>query len=659
MRQPNLKAVIPSRLYTWLAGCLFLLLSSLSLAQDFLPPERAFAMQARQVTPNVIAISYRIADGYYMYRDRLEIPSEYSDWQPAFPELPPGVVKYDPTFDQDMALFYGALEFMLELPPWPVDRKNSPFILNIISQGCADAGLCYPPMTSAIELEPDNSGFRLLRQQGLVDFETPFGKTALTGSVEISGSARVGGSLISGSAVSQAGWTDLLSTGSDMQLAEALNSQGRLTVLALFFALGLLLSFTPCVLPMIPILSAVIVGQSGKVTRLRGFALAVAYVAGMSVVYTILGVLAGLTGAGLAAWLQTPWVLSIFAFLLVVLALAMFDVITIEMPSSVQTRLTQLSSRLPGGHLTTAAAMGAISALIVGPCVAAPLAGALLYISQTGDVILGGSALFAMAWGMGVPLLIVGLSAGSLLPKAGPWMSGVKGFFGILLLATAWWMISPVLSAAVVLFGWSVLAIFSSVLLGTFEPLRSMSSNVSSGKSYYGAALRKTLGLMLVMLALIWLVGLASGSTSIIRPFEKLTVSAVSSAPSQAMAPAVVFEPVRSVEDLERAVSNSTRPVMLDFYADWCVSCKEMEAFTFPSPEVAQRMQQFTLLKADVTANNADDRALLRRFKLFGPPGIMFFEPGGAYREDIRVIGFQNAAKFAETLDQVLVSTRQ
>jgi len=409
---------------------------------------------------------------------------------------------------------------------------------------------------------------------------------------------------------------------------------------------------------MIPILSAVIVGQSVRVTRLRGLALAAAYVAGMSIVYTALGVLAGMTGAGLAAWLQTPWVLTLFALLLFVLALAMFDVITIEMPSSLQTRLTSLSSRLPGGHLTTSAAMGALSALIVGPCVAAPLAGALLYISQTGDVILGGGALFSMAWGMGVPLLIVGASAGSLLPKAGPWMSGVKGFFGVLLLATAWWMVSSVMSSGVVLFGWSVLVIFSSVLLGTFEPLR-MSAGSGEERAFYGAALRKTFGVVFAIIGLIWLIGLASGSTSMIRPFEKLTASGESSIYSPGPVPAVVFEPVRSVQELDRIVRNSTRPVMLDFYADWCVSCKEMEAFTFSSPEVAQKMQQFTLLKADVTANDSEDRALLRRFKLFGPPGIMFFEPGGQYREDIRVIGFQDARKFAETLDQVLDSTQR
>lgn len=642
----------------WLVGLLASFWLVVAHAQDFLPPERAFAMQARQVSPNVVAISYRIADGYYMYRDRLELPSVNERWQPPMPDLPPGVVKFDPTFGQDMTIYYGAFEFMLELPPWPTDKAGTPFVYNMISQGCADAGLCYPPMTSAIELQPQGDGFVLLRQQALVDFENPFGRSAVSGSVQTTGSSGFATLLKStGQAPAQTSWGELLTTGSDTSIAKAFTSESRLKLLVLFFGLGLLLAFTPCVWPMIPILSALIIGQNTHVTRTRGLLLAASYVAGMSVIYTILGVLAGLTGAGLAAWLQTPWLLTLFALLLVVFALAMFDVISIQMPVLVQSRLNALALRLPGGRMTTSAGMGAISALIVGPCVAAPLAGALLYISQTGDVVLGGAALFTMAWGMGVPLLLVGASAGTLLPKAGAWMSGVKGFFGVLLLATAWWMVAPILGPKLSILGWAALALFTGVLLGAFEPIRSGLHAGQGTARFYALAAGKTVGLFMAMVAFVWLIGLASGSTSLLAPLEMLKGTTMGAASDQSKAaPAVKFQPVRSVAELDQILSQSTKPVMLDFYADWCVSCKEMEAFTFSSPDVARRMEEFTLLKADVTANNADDRALLRRFNLFGPPGIMFFEPGGRYRDDMRVIGFQNADKFATTLDQVLRS---
>lgn len=633
-----------TRLLRWVAASLLVLLSIAAQAQDFLAPERAFAMQARQVSDRVIGISYQIAPGYYMYRERFELEPPDAPVSAQLANLPPGKVKYDPTFEKDMALFYNAVEFMLEVSPWPASEPSRRFAIQVISQGCAEAGLCYPPMASAVFLEPQGDGYTLVGQQPIVDFDRPLAMSAAN-----TGSAPGGNGL---------NWSELLGTGSDTGIAQALTDGQMWQILLLFFGLGLLLSLTPCVLPMVPILSALIVGQKSGVTRLRGLALAAAYVAAMSVVYTIFGVLAGLTGAGLAAWLQTPWVLTIFALLLALLGLAMFDVIRFEMPGSIQTRMNNIAARLPGGNLAAAAAMGAISAVIVGPCVAAPLAGALLYISQTGDVVLGGSALFSMAWGMGLPLLIVGVSAGALLPRAGDWMSGVKAFFGILLFATAWWMVSPVVSDTVQILGWVVLAIFASVLLGAFEPLSAMRSGEGLEPSLLWPSLRKALGILLAAIAAIWLIGLASGGRSLLQPLAHMgsTAAPVAEIASGSAVQKPRFELVRSVEELDQVLKNSTRPVMLDFYADWCVSCKEMEAFTFSSPEVAQKMDRFLLLKADVTANTPQDRALLRRFNLFGPPGIMFFEPGGRYRQDIRVIGFQDAKQFSETLDKILRS---
>ena len=607
-----------------------------TLAQDFLAPEKAFAMQARMVDGKTLAVRYDIASKYYMYQERFEFELRNAPFELPTINLPPGEVKYDPTFEKNMALYFGSVEFGVTLPAWPQQLQPAVITLMVISQGCAEAGLCYPPMDSAVQLLWDNGAYRIVQQQPIVDIDRPLQQAAaLASSLPVNGATQTSSS-----------WQGLLSGGDDRGIAGALASSALWQIVLLFFALGALLAFTPCVLPMIPILSVLIVGQGNQVSRLRGLSLAAAYVLGMSVIYTLLGVLAGISGAGLAAWLQTPWVLSIFALLLVLFGLAMFDVIRVEMPQSVQTKLSSTASEFKGGRLWAALIMGAVSALIVGPCVAAPLAGALLYISQSGDWVLGGTALFAMAWGMGLPLLIVGASAGSLLPKAGPWMDGVKAFFGVLLFATAWWMLSPVLPDWVGVLGWIALAALSAVLLGAFERL-------PDGIAL-GAAIRKALGLLLALAAVIWLVGLASGGRSLLQPLQHLIVTGntVQSANSVGKP---TFELVASVAELDQRLATSTKPVMLDFYADWCVSCKEMELFTFSDPSVAQKMSQMLLLKADVTANNANDRALLKRFSLFGPPGIIFFEAGGREIQSIRVVGFQDAKQFGAVLDDVLV----
>jgi thiol:disulfide interchange protein DsbD len=400
---------------------------------------------------------------------------------------------------------------------------------------------------------------------------------------------------------------------------------------------------------MIPILSSIVLGGAAqaKPSRGRGLALAATYVLGMSVVYTALGVAAGLSGAGLAAWLQTPWILTLFAILLAVLALAMFDAFTFQMPAGIQGWLSQRSARIPGGRYTGALVMGALSALIVGPCVAAPLAGALLYISQTGDVVLGGSALFAMAWGMGVPLLIVGASSGALLPKAGPWMDGVKRLFGMLLLATAWWMLIPVVPTWVQMTGWAFLAVVAAVMLRAFDAL----PDGAGAARMFG----KGVGLLLALAAAAWLIGAASGGRDVLQPLSHLAARGDAPVGAAASSGEVHFTRVRNNAELDALLAQSRQPVMLDFYADWCVSCREMERFTFTDPGVAQRMSGMLLVQADVTANNADDRALLKRFRLFGPPGIMFFEPGGKELPEARVVGFQDAKRFTESLDKVLL----
>ena len=651
---------------------LTLLHAPVAAAEDgFLDPAQAFVLEPQMLSADVLSLRYKIATGYYMYRERFTFALDKSQIKLGEPQFPAGTLKHDPTFNKEMELYYGNLEIRLPLPAWPVGQDLTPIQLTVTGQGCATAGLCYPPMDFVVTLiaKADTSGYSIVGQP-------------TTGVLE---------------RLYRGQWRELFFESNDFSLASVLSSTGLVEIVVLFFLLGALLALTPCVLPMVPILSVLLVGEQRHVSRWRGLMLAVAYVAGMSLVYTALGVAAGLSGAGLAAWLQTPWVLSVFALVLTVLALSMFDVFTFQMPSSVQTRLSLKNNSILGGRLGAAFLMGALSALIVGPCVAAPLAAALLYISQTGDVVLGGSALFAMAWGMGVPLLLMGASAGKLMPRLGGWMTGVKQFFGVLLFATAWWMVTPLLPSWLQIGGWAVLSLFSAVLLRAFD-------TVGPDMGFAGL-LRKTLGMLLTLLSLIWLLGVASGGRSLLQPLLHLVpaMSLTSTEPiarNVASAPKSVptttggkstllgsgtgaatpgtplteskpsgtvralanmpahtqFKRVHTVAELDAQLAQSTRPIMLDFYADWCVSCKEMETFTFSSPRVAQRFNQMLLLQADVTANNLDDRALLKRFKLFGPPGIIFFDANGRERKDVRVIGFQDENRFLTSLDRLSVA---
>ncbi|MFY0477574.1 protein-disulfide reductase DsbD [Achromobacter marplatensis] len=595
---------------------------------EFLEPEKAFVFSAQMTAPDTLELRYKVAPGYYMYRERFGITiSPIGATTLGEAVYPKGEVKYDPTFEKDMEVFHKDVVIRV-----PVGAGGQPFTLTLTGQGCADAGLCYPPMDSSVKLTPVAGGY------------------ALAGGALAQASSGTASAASSGASTgaSKGGLSALFDAG-DTGLADALGGLGWAKTAGVFLVLGLLLAFTPCVLPMIPILSSIVLGGAtqSRPTRGRGLALAATYVLGMSVVYTALGVAAGLSGAGLAAWLQTPWILTLFAILLAVLALAMFDAFTFQMPSGIQAKLAERSSRIPGGRYTGALVMGALSALIVGPCVAAPLAGALLYISQTGDVVLGGSALFAMAWGMGVPLLIVGASSGALLPKAGPWMDGVKRLFGMLLLATAWWMLIPVVPTWVQMAGWAFLAVVSAVMLRAFDALPAG----AGAARMFG----KGLGLLLALAAAAWLIGAASGGRDVLQPLSHLASRAGVPAGATAASGEVHFTRVRNNAELDALLAQSRQPVMLDFYADWCVSCREMERFTFTDPGVAQRMSGMLLVQADVTANNADDRALLKRFRLFGPPGIMFFEPGGKELPDARVVGFQDAKRFTESLDKVLV----
>ncbi|ELA00260.1 Thiol:disulfide interchange protein (Protein-disulfide reductase) [Cupriavidus sp. HMR-1] len=611
----------------WLTvfACLFFwTVAHAATEDDFLPPEQAFRFVARQIDQKTVEVRFDVADGYYLYRERFSFAAQPADVKLGKPEMPAGKVHFDETFGKDMETYRGAVVIKVPVEQAPADGRWS---LVVTSQGCADKGLCYPPMESIYKVGGSVLG-NLFGDRGAAAQSTP----------EAQAPAAVQSAPDSATPTRQSKLVD-----DTDRIANALASRNLALIGALFFGLGILLTFTPCVLPMVPILSSIVVGE--HVTRGRAFLVSLSYVLGMAVVYTTVGVAAGLAGEGLAAALQTPWVLGAFAALMVALAMSMFGMYELQMPQRWQARLTESSNRRQSGQFVGAALMGAISALIVGPCVTAPLAGALAYIAQTGDAITGGGALMAMALGMGVPLMLVGMGAGNLLPRAGKWMEATKRFFGFLLLGVAIWMVTPVLPAWVVMLAWAALLLVAAVYLGAFDAL---------GPDPRGLMrLGKGLGLLAALVGAIQIVGVASGGRNPLQPLSHLSLSAATLPPHAAE---TRFERVRSIAELDARIAQASaagRPVLLDFYADWCVSCKEMEKLTFPDAKVRAQLADVVLLQADVTANNADDRALLKRFGLFGPPGIILFGKDGQERP-VRVIGYQSASRFLESLERAL-----
>lgn len=571
-------------------------LAAAAAEDDFLDPEKAFAFSARVLDARTIEARCKIADGYFMYHEKVSFAADNGVALGA-PELPRGKIKFDTNFNKDVETHRGELVVRI-----PVAAGGGAFTLTAASQGCADRGLCYPPQaqTAALVLAASTAA-------------APPGAQTDEGRIEA-----------------------------------ALNSGSLATVMPMFLLLGLLLAFTPCVLPMVPILSSIVVGQSARdapMSKARGLSLAAAYSLGMAIVYTAMGVAAGLAGEGLAAALQTPAVLATFAAALVLLALSMFGFYELQLPASLQAKLAGISNNQKSGSYAGVFVMGAVSALIVGPCVAAPLAGALLYISQTKDVVVGGAALFSMAAGMSVPLLLVGVSAGSLLPRAGAWMEGVKKFFGALLIAVAIWMVAPVIPAWAHMLAWAALFIVSAAYLSTFDPLP---AGVSGWRKLW-----KGVGALLAIAGTVQIVGVATGGRDVLQPLQQLaarpgTATAVANGEAKSR-----WLKVASVAELDAAIAaNRGRMAMLDFYADWCVSCLEMERFTFHEQRVAQRLDKLLLIQADVTKNTPADKELLKRLRLFGPPGIIFFDTQGREVEGGRVIGFQNADVFLATIER-------
>lgn len=580
---------------------------SASQQNDFLPPDQAFRFGASMERPDAIALTWIIADDYYLYRDQIKVSTDRSDVQLGKLQLPAGKAKTDEYYG-DTVVFYEVLEATL-----PIARAadtTGTLNLTVSYQGCAEAGLCYNPITKTVALE------------------LPPTDVAATLPADVPASASG-----TGNAGEKVAEQDRLAT---------LIRDGNLgLVLATFFGLGVLLSFTPCVLPMIPILSGIIVGQGGHVTATRGFSLAFTYVQGMALTYAAAGAAFVLAfNQAPQAFFQKPWIIVLFALLFIALALAMFGTYTLQMPSAIQTRLTDVSNKQKSGTYVGTFIMGALSALVVTACVAPAIIAALSVISQTGQIGRGAGALYATGLGMGVPLLIVGASAGTLLPKVGPWMDTVKQLFGVLFLAVAIYLLTPLLPGSSTLALWSALAVIAGFWMFSLK----------TRDDRPAAAPVRAIGLLAVIYGILLLVGAASGSRDPLQPLDNLRISA-GSAVGAAQQHGLDFKIIKSVADLERellAARQSGQPVMLDFYADWCVACKEMEKYTFTDAGVQNALATAVLLQADVTANDDLDQALLKRFDVFGPPTIAFFDVQGEERKNFRLVGFTPANEFRE-----------
>ena len=580
-------------------GGLTALMDSLKPSGDeFLQPDQAFRFDALADGADRARLNWEIAEGYYLYRTRIKVSTPSRQAQLGAPQMPGGEFKTDEYFGKQEIYHH---ELAATVPVARAGGGAFELPLEVTYQGCAEAGLCYPPITKRVSVTLPAGGAST--------------GTASQGSPGSSADGRRGGS--SPGPAEQDWFASLIRSGS------------LLSMLGWFYLAGLVLAFTPCVLPMVPILSGLIAGGGRHITPARGFALSAAYVLGMALTYTVAGIVCAAAGHQVQAVFQQWWVLALFALVFVVLAMSMFGLFTLQMPVAIQTRIASLSNRQSAGTFGGVAVMGALSALIVTTCVGPALVGALLVISQSGELARGGAALFAMSIGMGTPLLVVGASAGRLLPKAGRWMELVKKLFGVMMLAVAAWMLVRIVPERVALLLWAVPALVLAALLWAESRARSAAAwglrvaGVVAG--LYGVALTAASAL---------------GGTDPLAPLPALG----------ARAHALPFHIIKSVADLDRGVAEakaSGRTVLVDFSADWCTSCKEMERYTFTDPAVQAALRSTVLLRADVTRNDADDEALLRRFGIFGPPTIAFYGADGRERSGYRVVGYMKADAFA------------
>jgi thioredoxin:protein disulfide reductase len=608
------------------------LASKLGVAADAepLPPEQAFVFEAIAASPTSILARWTMPKGYYLYRDKSSVALGSGDGVTlGAPRWPKGVDHTDEHFGTTV-VYFDEVEL-----PIALKRENgaaAAIRLDAEYQGCQENGICYPVMTKTVSVE-----MPMASAAELAAAATAFVVPASVGAASAANASPAKDTR----EAAPAGMTSAGDQSEEQALASNLSSNRWLALLS-FFGFGLLLAFTPCVFPMIPILSGIIAGSGENISTQRAFVLSIVYVLATCVVFTIAGVVAGLAGANLQAAFQKPWILWSFAILFVLLSLSMFGFYELQLPSSWQSKIADISNKQQGGSLIGVAIMGLLSALIVGPCVAPPLAAAVLYISQTRDPVFGGLALFVLSLGMGAPLVAFGTAAGKILPRAGAWMDAVKAVFGVLFLGLAIWMLARVLDAFWIMLMTGALAIASAVYLGALERLP---EGVSGWRRLW-----KALGIVLLVAGAAEILGAAAGARDVTQPLAGIVAGAGKGSQSNALA----FRTIKSVDDLDRALaaaSQAKQPAMLDFYADWCVSCKEMEKFTFSQPAVQNALAGFVLLKADVTANDDTDQALLKRFSLFGPPATIFFAEGSE-RRALRLIGFEKAESFVARTDK-------
>jgi len=578
-----------------------------------LQPDVAFVYEAIGLSSETILARFTAQPGYYLYRDKFDFRVLGDNgFEVREVELPKGTIKDDPEFGP-VEVYYGQIEVPVHINR-PAGQAQT-ISLEADYQGCRDGDICYPPQSLAVDLQMAASA------------EATGKDSPKTTSPETEPAVQP---------------VNVAVSEQDVLARMLLNNPAG--ALFAFFIAGILLAFTPCVFPMVPILSGIIAGQGERMTTTRAFWLSLVYVLAMAVTYTVAGVLAGLFGQNLQALFQNPWILGFFIAIFIALAFSMFGFFELQLPASLQTRLSQTSNQQQGGSLAGVAVMGFLSALIVGPCVAPPLAAALIVIGASGSALLGGAALFALSIGMGVPLILFGMSAGKLVPKAGPWMDAIKAVFGIGMLALAIWMLERIVQGPVILLLWGVLSIACGVYLGALE-------RIPEGASGW-RSLWKSLGLVFLLLGAIEITGAASGGDDWMKPLKN-----VGSSGRSVSAEHVTFQKIKSLADLDAVVAQANqagKPAMLDFYADWCVECVRMERNTFGEPEIQALFGQIQPLQADVTANDETDQALMAEYGIIGPPAILFFDRHGKELRGFRLVGYFAPEDFAEHLGRVL-----
>ncbi|MES9817655.1 MAG: protein-disulfide reductase DsbD [Candidatus Thiodiazotropha sp.] len=582
------------------------------IEDDLLDPEEAYKLSVTVEDGTHLRLYWSIAEGTYLYHDKVTLSAgenqgiALGQFTLPDPEIKQDTVRPDGTIGE-VAVYHDEIDLILPLVRSSAEETE--ITLNVGYQGCAEIGVCYPPINKQFTLT-----LPAISEAEANETVSPTGTPPAAFSNE---------------PISELD-----------EITETMKGGSVLLIIGLFFLLGLGLAFTPCIFPMIPILSGIIAGHGDKITTQKAFILSLVYVLAMAITYTIAGVLAGMFGENLQAYFQNPWILSAFALVFVLLALSMFGFYDLQLPSSLQSRLTEVSNRQQGGSLTGVAVMGFLSALIVGPCVAPPLAGALIYIGQTGDALLGGLALFALSMGMGTPVIAIGTSAGKLLPRAGSWMDAVKAVFGVALLAVAIILLERIIPADIAMLLWGILFIVSAIYMGA---LRNLEIEASGWQKLW-----KGLGFVFLVYGTLMLVGAAAGGKDTLQPLRGLAIAGGSGSAQGHQE--LQFKRIKSLDDLQREVafaSSQGKPVMLDFYADWCVSCKEMEKYTFSDPQVIDTLANTHLLQADVTANDDIDQALLQgHFGLPGPPAIIFYGSDGRERKNYRLVGFMPAEEF-------------